>query len=268
METNHPFQYAISIAKVEDAYELRFAIWTQCMDNNEHQKHMEELMNTVVRTDRQIAGMARFMNQVDDPSLWCSEEMIEKGYDLTASYCDSNLIRLSNVRCNLETMTKCRSDIEMVQCLPILMRHVKERSEKRDLTCCRRLYDMLVNSLIDISSCELEMKSKTSRTFAITIDSCSLILIVLRIVNEKYSIPYLELCFRFMTFASIVQDLVSQSNESQRDRRESISQKSFVNSNAQKHRQVQSEIKEKVCAAHFQSMIYVLYVLRVLFFVS
>jgi len=263
-----PFQYAVSIAKVEDMFELRFAIWTQALDNKTHLESTTELQHVVIRTDCRIVGVARFMDRVEDSSLWMSSSSSQQQQQQQlevidgTSYCDAEIIRFKNVRCEVEELTQGHTGIETVQCLPVL---VQESNIMEN-----RLYDMLINSLIDLSNCEIE-SIKTFRTFAISIDSCSLMLIMIHSSpNEENA--YLKLRFRFVTFASVVRSLVDKSDEvlskhtqqrrsllSIRRRSLSVSQKSMLNSKAQIRHQVQSELKDTICQAHFQNMIHVLY---------
>ena len=123
---------------------------------------------------------------------------------------------------------------------------------------------MLVNSLVDISSCEIVTKSLECKVFAIPIDSCATMFIVTRVVSENTTRPYLELRYRYVTFARVVQSIV-QSDGLEKKRRStvrklrSISFSEKSSTQIKIRRQVESELRETVLETYYQHLICVLY---------
>ena len=117
-----PFQYAVSIAKVEDTFELRFAIWTQALDDSIYVEPIMKLRRAVMHTDRRIVGVARFMDRVDDPSLWMLKSAAAISSDETSSfYCDAEVVRDNNVQCDInELIQNHAAGNDVVQPLPVL----------------------------------------------------------------------------------------------------------------------------------------------------
>ena len=255
-----PFQYAVSIAKVEDTFELRFAIWTQALDDSIYVEPIMKLRRAVMHTDRRIVGVARFMDRVDDPSLWMLKSAAAISSDETSSfYCDAEVVRDNNVQCDInELIQNHAAGNDVVQPLPVLC------TEDDKENCCQRLYNMLVNSLVDISSCEIVTESRECKVFAIPIDSCATMFIVTRVVSENTTRPYLELRYRYVTFARVVQSIV-QSDGLEKKRRStvrklrSISFSEKSSTQIKIRRQVESELRETVLETYYQHLICVLY---------